>query len=947
MHRWIAALCASIALAPLPITHASEPHQSATPAPPTARVARQLAFERNDGQTDGRVRFVARQRGARVFLTATEAVVGFRDAVPLRLRFVGANAGARIEGEERLASTASYFVGSDPSRWRSGIPSYARVRYSEIYPGVDAVFYGNDGELEHDFVVAPGASVGAVALEIDTARDLRIDGGGDLVARLSKGEARLNRPVAYQEVDGTRHEVAVRFVLHGEQRIGFAVGAYDTTRPLVIDPVLSYSTYLAGTGDESGAGVTVDAAGNAYVVGGTSSIDFPTTSGVLSTSNAGLTDGFVAKLNSDGTGFVFSTYIGGSSDEGIARVAVDGTGNVYVCGGTGSANFPTTAGAFDTTFNGGSFDAFVAKLNATGTQLLYSTLLGGGGDDGAAAIAVDASGNAFITGGATSSNYPTTPGAFDTSNQSLLGLPDAIVTKLNSTGTALVYSTYLGAAFNLDAGSAIAVDASGNAYVGGGTNGSFPTTSGAFDTSFNGGSFDGFITKVNPTGTGLVYSTYLGGSGEDYVFGLAIDSAGNAYATGFESSTNFPVANAFQPNNAGDFDAFVTKLNASGNGLVYSSYLGGSGAEGFTSNGGPDLQIAGGIAVDSAGNAYLTGLTDSTDFPVVAAFQPRKSGGIDAWVAKVNASGSAKIYASYLGGEAEERGLAIAADASGAAYVTGFTYSVAFPTTAGVVQPASPANTLTDGFLTKIGAMPGDTAGIYAPDTGAWFLRTANSPGPATTLFTYGPSAAGFVPLAGDWDGNSTTTAGLYDPTTGAFFLKNSNRPGGADIVFNFGPGGSDFVPVVGDWDGDGLETIGIYSTSTGAFFLRNSNDVGGADIILTFGGGGSDFVPVTGDWNGDGIDTIGIYSISTGAFFLRNSNTNGPADLVFTFGAGGAGVVPLTGDWNADGTDTVGIYAASTGAWFLRNANSSGPADVVFSYGPPAFVPIVGHWGG
>ena len=898
-----------------------------------------LAFERNDGQTDARARFVARAEGAAVFVTPSELVVAPRAGAPLRMRFAGADPAARVTGEESRPGVANYFRGTDRSRWLVGIPTFSRVRAERLYPGVDAVFYGRDGRLEYDLVVAPGADPDRIALEIAGAR---VDGDGGLRA----GAGRLSPPVAYQEAGGARRAVAARWIVRQNGLVGLALGEYDRGLPLVVDPVLSFSTYLAGTGDESGAGVTVDAAGNVYVVGGTTSIDFPATTGAFATSNAGLSDGFVTKLAPDGATVLVSTYFGGTGDEGVARVAVDASGNVTVCGGTGSANFPTTPGAFQTGLAGG-FDGFVARLDATMATLVYSTYLGGTGDDGASGVALDASGNAYITGASTSNNYPTTPGAFDTSNASLLGFPDAVVTKLNATGTALVYSTYLGGGFNLEGGAAIAVDASGNAYVAGATNGGFPTVSGSFDTSYNGGAFDAFVTKVNPAGSGLVYSSYLGGNDEDYAFGLALDAAGNVYLTGYTPSTNFPVASAFQGTIAGGFDAFVTKLNAAGSALVYSSYLGGTGNEGLTSSLGTELQIAGGIAVDAAGAAYVTGFTDSIDFPTTAPWQAAKAGGFDAWVAKIAPAGTSKEYASYLGGELEERGLGIAVDPAGTAVVTGFTLSAGFPTTAGVVGPTPPAGLLSNGWVTKVGAGPGDTPGVYVPETGAWFLRTANSPGPANAVFSYGPGGVDLVALAGDWDGNGTTTAGLYDPTTGSFFLKNRNTPGGADLVFSFGPGGSDFIPLVGDWNGDGTDTIGIYFVPSGAFFLRNANAGGGADLVFSFGPGGADFLPLSGDWNGDGTDTVGIYFTATGGFFLRNANAGGGADLVFSFGAGGSDFVPLAGDWNADGTDTIGIYFRPSGAWFLRNSNSSGGADLVFSYGPALATPLVGHWGG
>lgn len=944
-------LAATAVIALLAMGSVPSPSFAKSPMPGAVAAARPVVFERNDGQTDARARFVARAAGFRLFVAGDAISIGL--ATPsgqhaVRIDFDGASRSAAVSGEQPLAGRVNYLRGANPESFVTGVPTFGAVRIQDLYPGIDVIAYGRDGEIEYDFVVAPGADASALRLRLSGGGPIAIDSDGDLVVTTPGGQLRHRRPVAFEIASGIRTAVPARFRIVGTDRIAFDVARRDPSASLVIDPVLSYSAYVAGGGDESGAGVTVDAAGNAYLAGGTSSLDFPATAGTVSPAPIGAADGFVAKVAPDGASYVFCTYIGGIGDDGVARVIADAAGNLYLCGGTASTDFPTTAGAFDTSYGGGAFDGFAAKLAPGGASIVYSTFLGGSGDDGIASIADDASGNAYLTGGATSANYPTTPGAFDTSNQSLVGLPDAVVTKLNAAGSALVYSTFLGAAFNLDGGTSIAVDAGGFAYVGGATNGGFPTKGGSFDTSFNGGSFDGFVTKVNATGSDLVYSTYLGGSDEDYVFGLAIDGSGNAYVTGYTPSTNFPTTGgAFQPAIGGGFDAYVSKLNATGGGLTYSSFIGGSGNEGLSSNGGTELQIAGGIAVDGAGNAYVTGFTDSADFPVVAAWQRARAGGFDAFVAKVNAAGSSKIYASYLGGALEERGLGIAVTAGGDAFVTGFTVSQNFPTTAGAVRTTPGGNGLSDGFIARIGAGPGDTPGIYIPSSGAFFLRNSNSPGAAVSVFTFGPATAGYVPVAGDWDGNGTTTIGIYDPATGAFFLKNSDSNGPADVVFNYGPGGAGISPVAGDWNGDGTDTIGIYSASTGAFFLRNTNDSGAADVVLNFGPGGLDYSPLAGDWNGDGTDTIGIYSTSTGVFFLRNVNAPGGADLAFNFGPGGAAILPLVGDWNADGTDTVGIYGVTTGAWFLRNSNAGGAADVVFIYGPAGATPIAGHWGG
>jgi hypothetical protein len=241
-----------------------------------------------------------------------------------------------------------------------------------------------------------------------------------------------------------------------------------------------------------------------------------------------------------------------------------------------------------------------------------------------------------------------------------------------------------------------------------------------------------------------------------------------------------------------------------------------------------------------------------------------------------------------------------------------------------------------------------DTPGVYAPSSGAWFLRNTTSAGLADTVFGYGPGNSTLIPLSGDWDGDGDDTPGLYDPASGAFFLKNTNAPGPADIVFTFGAGGLGYVPIKGDWDGDGKDTVGLYNPSTGIFFLKNTNAPGPADIVFSFGAGGLGYVPLAGDWNVDGTDTVGLYNPSTGTFFLKNTNTPGPADLSFTFGAGGLGFVPVAGDWNGDGTDTVGLYLPTSGTWFLRDENASGPADHVFGYGPQGGVkPLVGDWNG
>jgi hypothetical protein len=452
----------------------------------------------------------------------------------------------------------------------------------------------------------------------------------------------------------------------------------------VIDPTLAFSTYLGGSGLDRGDGIAVDSDGNAYIGGLATSPDFPITPGAFQTTKASLDfDVVVVKMNSTGTALIYSTFFGGSNREGANDIAVDAGGNAYVTGLTDSPDIPTTPGAFRTTPVGtDEFDTFAMKLNATGTALVYSTYLG---PAGGSAITVDPAGNAYITGNA-NGDYPTTPGAFQTAYG---GGGDAFVTKLNSTGTALVYSTFLGGS-SFDVGSEIAIDSAGNAYVTGVTGPGFPVTPGAFQTLSNGGT-DAFVTKLNATGTVAVYSTFLGGSGSDTGNGIAVNAAGNAYVTGLSDSSNFPITpDVFQSVKGAGFDAFVTALNAAGNDLVYSTYLGGD-----------DLDAGHNIAVDTAGNASVVGLTASTDFPTTAdAIQSAYGGNTDAFITRVNASGTGLVFSTYFGGSSSEAGLSVALDAAGSIYLTGPTSSADFPTTPGAFQTILAG--FSDAFVTKV-----------------------------------------------------------------------------------------------------------------------------------------------------------------------------------------------------------------------------------------------------
>src|SRR5438093_1579823 len=685
-----------------------------------------LSFEANRGQTDPSVRFLLRGRGSTLFLTPSEAVLvlkkpsavsnqravssgrmtpsfsspsqgeGRGGGTVLRMRLVNAKASPIVEGLEELPGKSHYFIGNDPAKWRTHVPHYARVAYREVYPGIDLVYHEARGRLEYDFVLVPHADASAITLAFVGIDRLSLDDRGDAVLETGIGEVKLKKPFVYQEKDGSKIEVDGRYLIKGRNQLAFRVGDYDVGRPLIIDPTLSYSTYLGGSGVDDGSSIALDATGNVYVTGGTGSTDFPTActppppacTAFAPTSNP-LPDAYVTKLNATGSALVYSNYLGGDGVDGGNSIAVDATGNVYVTGSTGPTNFATgctpSCTAFDTTLSTAR-DAFVTKLDATGSALVYSNYLGGDGNDSGNGIAVDTAGNAYVIGSTLSANFtaPCTAPCI-VLDPTRGGSQDAFVTTVNPTGNALVYSTYLGGTAE-ESGTGIAVDAAGNAYVTGDTlSGDFPTFPTAPFTAFDcalDGPRDAFVTKLSSAGAALVYSTYLGGDDADFGNALAIDTVAppdgpNAYVTGSTASTNFPTtAGVFQTSPSSLGNAFVTKLNPTGTApLVFSTYLGGSGSERGNS-----------IVVDGSGNAYVTGTTDSpagTNFPAATgAFQTALGGSTDAFVTKLNPTGSALVYSSYLGGVGPElgNGLAIDTAADPNAYVTGSTGSTNFPT---------------------------------------------------------------------------------------------------------------------------------------------------------------------------------------------------------------------------------------------------------------------------
>jgi uncharacterized repeat protein (TIGR01451 family) len=804
-----------------------------------------LAFEANLGQTDSRVKFVTRGSGYGLFLTAEEAVLkvqhsgsrsdkaAFESVIQMKLSH--ANPQAEVSGEDRLPGKSNYLIGNNPSRWRTNVPQFARVHYRNVYPGIDLVYYGHQGSLEYDFVVTPGSDPRNVVLSFAGANQLQLNAAGDLVLSVPAGAIALHAPRVYQKFGSEEQPVEGEFVLLTQNEVGFQIGDYDRSRELIIDPVLTYSTYLGGTATEGCVTVSgttilncpkiaVDNGFDFYVAGSTTSTDFPLTPGttVLPFQNAlkGFTDVFVTKFNTSGSAIVFSTYLGGSGTDSSAGIAVDSGFNVYVAGTTDSSNFPVTSNtAYQTAPKSTGNHVFVSQLQSDGASLLYSSYLSGTGIDIATGVAVDNRLNVFVTGTTTSKDFPVAPSPGALQSKSLANVQffaSEISTSSSLTGLqSLVYSTYFGggspATTGVAVGGGIAVDASGNFYITGGTNFAhtgnpatdFPILN-AFQSTLL-GTTDAFVAKINPTaapGSQLLYSTYLGGTGDDVGNAIAVDAAFNAYLTGSTTSTDVLLPTsivAFQSQNNGGTDAFVAKIGNPVSGstvfpLNYFSYLGGSGT---------DIGLS--VAVDSVQAVHVTGSTTSTNLLVANAVQAANGGGTDAFIAQLSTTtstgtGTQGQFFSYLGGTGEDRGTGIAVDPNGITYLTGETSSPNFPV-ANAFQGALKGTS--DAFVTKIGAVSslkitatvspnpvglgnqasftytitntgpdtasGVTVSSVLPVTGATFTSATASPGSCTS------AAAGAVTCAvGSLNINATATVTVVLTPTSAVPLGNS-----------------------------------------------------------------------------------------------------------------------------------------------------------------------------
>jgi Beta-propeller repeat len=888
-------LSTSLALAGLVAWHKpTERQASGTPAsaavqqpPSEARVLGALSklplsFEPNLGQTDRRVSYLARGTGYTAFLSASEATIRL-EGVPagltrgrdpfsatataattkrtasavVRIALAGANPASKAEGRDLLAGRSNYLIGNDPAKWHRNVPQFGALNYAAVYPGVDLRYHGNQSQLESDYLVAPGADAHQIGLRITGAKQVTLNRSGDLVLSTAAGELTLCHPRAFQELGNGMQEVAATYVQSGEL-VRIHVGAYDQRQTLIIDPVLAYSTYLGGTLNQILSGIAVDTSGFAYVTGSTSSTDFPTTTGVLQTSpKNSINTSFVTKLNSSGTGLVYSTLIGGSGAQGdsASAIAVDSLGDAYIVGTSSSTDFPTTSTtAYQTVNKGGG--GFFAELAPTGASLVYSTYLSGSGTDRLQAVAVDVAGNVYITGATTSTDFPIVAGTAiqTTNNAATTQVGTALVSRIDPTKVgagSLVYSTFIGGSKG-ESGLGVAVDGNANAYITGSTlSTDFPMHSSntGFQTTLkNTSGGNAFVARIDTSQPNLlVYSTFLGGGANgsgsspgEVGTGIALGPSGNAYMTGYSYATDYPLVGALDSvSNTPNQKAVVSRIDTTKSGvasLVYSTYFGGTKIS--LSGPGPGVDLGFGIAVDPAGNMYLAGTSRSVDFPVTpGAPQPAIVGTQNAFVAELNPSGSAVLFATFIGGSIEAaNSIAIDHSTPANAYVAGVTAGN-FPTTAGAFQTVDhvTGTNNNDGFVANLS--PSAVTGVFATPIhlsfGTQTLNVASAPKTVTlfndssaTITITGATISGTN--AADFAETTTCGASLAVGGTCTYSIIFTPTISGAESatlsVTDSDPSSPQTVSLSGTGSGGGTQDFTLAVTPTSATVTAGGN---------------------------------------------------------------------------------------------------------------------------
>jgi len=897
-----------------------------------------LYFIPNQGQLDERVAFSIQGRGKTVYFTPGGVTFSLRQPLEktagngetgsgklpaikentlsqswvVKLEFVGANKDVKPVGEAKTGGVVSYFKGK-PADWQAGLPTYSRIVYRELWPGIDLAYSGTANRLKYEFIVHPGADPSQVRLAYRGVEGISVDEQGRLDIKTPGGGFKDDVPVAYQEIEGVRHSVSLSYNLGAQDRgseknpseknaegdacvYGFEIGNYDPTQTLILDPALFvFAGFIGGNNTDKGCGIAVDSAGNVYVTGEVYSTEatFPETVGP-DLSHNGNYDAFVAKVDASGTGLVYCGYIGGSANDYGRGIAVDASGNAYVTGYTLSTqtSFPVVAG-YDMTHNGLN-DAFVAKVNAAGDALVYCTYIGGSADDYGYGIAVDGSGNAFIAGDTGSSEATfceiTGPDLSYNGDTS-----DAFVCKLNAAGTVRYYCGYIGGAY-LDHGYGIAVDAMGNAYVAGHTNSTeatFPVVVGPDLTSWAYG--DAFVAKVNPSGATLAYCGYIAGSSDDAGYGIAVDSKGSAYVVG-SAGASLPTVVGPYLNYKGYRDAFVAKVSPVGDRLIYCGYIGST-----------TVDDGYGIAVDPAGNAYVTGFVGSpaAGFPVVDGPDVILTGGSDAFIARVNASGSKLAYCGFIGGSGDEWGFGIAVDSRGNAFVAGVsTDGAGFPA---LVGPDLGHNGGWDAYVAKI-----------------YYYWT---PGPKTNAI-------------GDFDGDGTKELAIDLGTNGAWMYDS----GSWTQLSAMNPQGMITANVDGNTDDELLMEFGfggLWLYDNGAMNLLSEEDtetMAAGDVDAD----GSDEVAVdfgaTGFWLYDGGSWTQLSGANLDTMVVANLDGSGGAEIVGDFGA--------IGLWELSGGSWTQLSGVNVENMAAGNTDGAGGKELIGDFGPVGlWVLSAGNW--
>lgn len=790
-------------------------------------------FEVNRGQLPPGVEFAARMEGYTVQLAASKLVFTphSRSDKAVEMSFDGPARPCRFEAEGDPAHV-SYMRGGDRKRWVTGIAAYPQVRCPGLLPGVDALFYVNGGRLEYDLILAPGAEPARLGLRLSGMKSLRLDPAGALRIETAHGVFTHHRPAAWQQGPGGRRPVAAEYRIRGPDRVEIALGPHDRASELVIDPIVSFSTFLGGSGSEEARGLAMDAQGNLYVAGTTQSTDFPVTSPLSPPPAQFPGDVFVAKLSPDGARLVWAVYIGGSRTDVATDLALDRAGNLLVAGYTDSLDFPTTSGAFRTSAPGDGIspDGFVLKLNPQGTGLIFSTYLGGIDVDRIYGLALDREGNAYLAGATASDNFPSTRGSYRSTRCAGFGL-DAFLAKLNAAGSTLLYMSFLCGSAHEEALD-VAVDAQGGAVaVGYTTSSDFPVTAGALSRERR-STLDGFIARLSPDGSTLAYSTYLGGSADDVATSVALDGTGRMYVAGYTRSLDFPVTpTGFQRRQADNGlyeDGFLVLLSASGQELLRGTYLGGSAGDRINA-----------VAVDSPGVVLAVGQTASADFPATAAPCETGYGGRrDAFAARLDLERGTSPEALFLGGRGDDEARAVAAAGGGIAVVAGETRSPNFPTTQGAYSTAYRQGFRGgDAFVARVTF--GSSAGLPCLAHGgvvnaASFLPGPVAPGEIVSLF--GAGLGPETPVAFTLDASLTVArelAGVRVLFDGAPAPVLAASAGQVNAIVPYAVGGRSETRISVEYQGRRTaEVIVPVSAAAPAIFTLNASGVGPGAIL-------------------------------------------------------------------------------------------------------------------